>query len=149
MFQNCTFACEGERAWLQCKQYELIQIKRVMWGRDNKEFCSKAPVGLTVDKNCETDVENALEKVNSQCRNEQGCEVIASNTFFDEPSCKNVYKYLKICYECIPDKVNSVDPLLEGKRKKRGTKLEDILRKKREEKLMDEIWNKPYHSQLL
>lgn len=120
-----------------------------MWGRENKEFCNESPVGLTADKLCETDEENAYKKVNSQCRNQQGCEVIASNTFFDEPSCKTVYKYLKICYECIPDSVNAVDSLLEGKRKKRGAKLESILRRKREEKVMDELWDKPYHAQLL
>ena len=105
-----------------------------------------------MDKNCETNEENALKKVNLQCRHQQGCEVVASNTFFDEPSCKNVYKYLKICHECVPDQANAVDVLLEGKRKKRGTKLEDILRKRREEqenKIMDKLWDKPYHGKTL
>lgn len=149
---NCSYVCEGEKAWLQCKQYETLQIKRVLWGRENKEFCPKAPIGLTVDTNCETSEENAIKKVNLQCRNQQGCEVVASNTFFDEPSCKNVYKYLKICHECVPDQANAVDVLLEGKRKKRGTTLDEILRKKREERenrIMDKLWDKAYHGTTL
>ena len=121
----------------------------MFWGREDKQICPKAPVGLTVDKNCETDPENAANKVNEQCRNLQACELVASNVFFDEPSCKNTFKYLKICYECVPDEVNAVDVLLEpGKRRKRGTRLEDILKKKRahaEAKMIAELWAKPYH----
>lgn len=36
------------------------------------------------------------------------------NIFFDDNFCGNVYKYLKIWYECILDEVNVVDVLKDG-----------------------------------
>lgn len=36
------------------------------------------------------------------------------NIFFDDDICGNVYKYLKIWYECILDEVNVVDVLKDG-----------------------------------
>ena len=47
--------------------------------------------------------ENTLQKINGDCKNEQACEVVASNIFFDDNSCGNVYKYLKVWYECVPE----------------------------------------------
>ena len=92
---------------MQCKQYELLKINKVFWGREDSVTCANVPVGLTIDRECETNNENAEIKVNGQCKNEQACEVVASNIFFDDNSCGNVYKYLKIWYECIPDELQS------------------------------------------
>jgi hypothetical protein len=75
-----------------------------------------------VNKQCESNIENAFNKVAAQCRNQQGCEIVASNIFFDDDTCGEVYKYLKICYECMPDEANAVDVLLERKKKKRKKK---------------------------
>lgn len=51
-----------------------------------------------------------------------GCEIVASNIFFDDNTCGNIYKYLKVCYECMPDEANAVDVLLEKKRRKKKKK---------------------------
>ena len=151
--QNCSYICEGEKTWLQCKQYETIKVNRAFWGREENEFCPEAPVGLVTDKLCETDPENTFRKVQSQCRHNQACEIVASNTFFDDPTCKNTFKYLKLCYECIPDEVHATDVLLDqGKRRKRGARLRDVLRKRREKskvKLMDELWEHPYRGRVI
>ena len=48
-----------------------------------------------------------------------GCEIVASNIFFDDNTCGTTYKYLKVCYECMPDEVNAVDVLLEKKKRKK------------------------------
>ncbi|KAL9975634.1 hypothetical protein ACROYT_G012817 [Oculina patagonica] len=150
---NCSYICEGEKTWLQCKQYETIKVNRAFWGREENEFCPKAPVGLDAGKVCETDPDNTFKKVESQCRHNQACEIVASNTFFDDPTCKNTFKYLKLCYECIPDEVHTTDVLLDaGKRRKRGTRLEDVLRKRREksrEKLLNDLWKHPYHAKVV
>lgn len=124
---NFTVICEGEKGWLQCKQYELIKITKAFWGRDDHASCPKIPAGLTSDRLCETNADNTLQKVNAQCKNEQACEVVASNIFFDDNSCGNVYKYLKVWYECIPDEANAVDVLKDGgkrrrRKRKRATK---------------------------
>ena len=63
-------------------------------------------------------------------------------------------KYLKLCYECIPDEVHTTDVLLDlEKRRKRGTRLEDVLRKRREkserEKLLKDLWKHPYHARVV
>jgi len=150
---NCSYICEGEKTWLQCKQYETIKVNRAFWGREENAFCPEAPVGLDADKVCETDPDNTFKKVESQCRHNQACEIVASNTFFDDPTCKNTFKYLKLCYECIPDEVHATDVLLDmGKRRKRGTRLEDILRKRREksrDKLLNDLWKHPYHGNVV
>ena len=151
--QNCSYICEGEKTWIQCKQYETVKINRAFWGREENEFCPEAPVGLVTDKLCETDPENTFRKVQSQCRHNQACEIVASNTFFDDPTCKNTFKYLKLCYECIPDEVHATDVLLDqGKRRKRGARLEDLLRKRREkarETVMDELWEHPFRGRVV
>lgn len=117
--QNFTVICEGEKGWLQCKQYELIKITRGFWGRDDHVTCPKVPAGLTTDRLCEAIADNTMQKINGQCKNEQACEVVASNIFFDDNTCGNVYKYLKVWYECIPDEANAVDVLKEGGKKRR------------------------------
>lgn len=117
---NFTVICEGEKGWVQCKQYELIKITKSFWGRDDHVTCPKVPTGLTIDNLCETNEENTKEKVDGQCKDQQACEVVASNIFFDDKSCGNTYKYLKIWYECVPDEANVVDALRDGgKRRKR------------------------------
>lgn len=115
--------CEGEKNWLECKTYELLKINKVFWGREDHVTCPNAPAGLTTEHECETDAANSRSKVLGQCKDVQACELVASNIFFDDNSCGNVYKYLKVAFECIPDQANSVDVLREGgKRKKRKKK---------------------------
>ena len=74
----------------------------------------QVPAGLTTDRLCETNADNTIQKVSGQCQNEQACEVVASNIFFDDNTCGNVYEYLKIWYECVPDEAHAVDVLREG-----------------------------------
>lgn len=95
--------CEGEKGLLQCSQNERIQFQSAFWGRDDHSTCPKVPSGLTSDRLCETNASNTLLKVEGQCENEQACEVVASNIFFDDNTCGNVYKYLKVTYTCITD----------------------------------------------
>lgn len=156
-FPNCSYVCEGEKAWLQCKQYEIIKILRIFWGREDDQICRNTPKGLSINKNCESNTENAFNKVSAQCRNQQGCEIVASNIFFDDDTCGEVYKYLKICYECMPDEANAVDVLLDKrkkkkkkkKRKKRGGK-DDFKRRKRslweEMPIPNSVWQHPVHA---
>ena len=103
--------CEGEKGWLQCQQYQLIKIDSAFWGRSDHSTCPKVPAGLVVDRLCEANAENTRAKINGQCKNEQACELVASNIFFDDNSCGNVYKYLEVSYQCIADEANAVDVL--------------------------------------
>jgi len=120
-----TVACEGQKLWIQCQQYELIKVKEAYWGREDHVTCSDTPAGLSREV-CDANSDNAFQKVDAQCKGQQNCEVVASNIFFDDNSCGNVYKYLKVKYECEADQQNSMDVLKEGgrrrKKKKRDTK---------------------------
>ena len=53
---NFNMICEGEKGWLECKQYEIIRITDVFWGREPHDYetCSKPLPGLTIDRSCET-----------------------------------------------------------------------------------------------
>jgi len=49
------------------------------------------------------------------------CELVASRIFFDDDSCPETYKYMKVCYECAYDETNAVD-ILKMKRRRRKRK---------------------------
>jgi len=115
---NYTVTCEGQKEMIECKQYEHIKIKDVYWGRDDETTCPNPPTGLVRDRLCDANRDNAKLKIDGQCKNEQACEVVASNIFFDDNSCGNVYKYLKIWFECIPDSSPSPEDTLRRKRKR-------------------------------
>ena len=53
-------------------------------------------------KVCEQDKDNTIRKVREACDNENVCEVVASNIYFDQTDCPNVYKFLKMKWECAP-----------------------------------------------
>ena len=81
--QNCSYACEGEKAWLQCQPYEAIRILRVFWGREDDQLanhaqiCGDPPLGLKTSVPCESIGENGFKKVKNQCQNREGiCSVL-------------------------------------------------------------------------
>ena len=118
--ESAQVTCEGEKTFIECKPYEVITVKSVMWGRDDYTTCPNVPAGLTSQMLCETNQDAVKKKVEESCKNQQACEISASNIFFDDNTCGNVYKYLRIGHECQPDTANAVDVLLEGgKRRKR------------------------------
>jgi hypothetical protein len=115
--------CEGNKGWFKCKTYEMIKLRKVVWGREDDETCSSdVPVGLNMDmcKGNDFKVQSDFEKVHSNCKNLQACEVPASNIFFDDNTCPSTYKYLQVSYDCIPDESNAVDVTKEAGRKKRS-----------------------------
>lgn len=77
-FQNCSYACEGEKAWLQCQPYEAIRILRVFWGREDDQLanrgqiCGEPPAGLKTNVPCESIGDNGFKKVKNQCQNREG-----------------------------------------------------------------------------
>lgn len=90
--------CEGEKGWIECKQYEVINIIKTFWGRDDYTTCEKAPAGLTTERLCEPNSKKTMQKINDQCRNNRVCEIVATNMFMDDDSCGKIYKYLKLWY---------------------------------------------------
>merc|ERR1712018_122042 len=79
-----TEICEGEKGWLQCPAGSILKIMGVFWGRDDHITCGKVPSGLTLEKLCEANMDNTWNKVRDSCKDEQACEIVASNIFFDD-----------------------------------------------------------------
>jgi len=97
--------CEGQKEWIQCDgPYELIKIKEAFWGRDDTTTCVKSDVarGLKTDKKCVQDGDIVLRKVREACDNENVCEAVASNIYFDQTDCGDVYKFLRLKWQCAP-----------------------------------------------
>lgn len=82
--------------------YQLIKVRNAFWGRDNEVSCSRAAVehGLKADKMCAQDESNTMVKVQNSCDGENACELIASPVYFDRTDCPDVYKYLRVNWEC-------------------------------------------------
>lgn len=98
-----SITCQGQKEWIQCDgPYELIRIRNAFWGRDNDYTCTKSGVthGLRSDKNCAQDESNTMTKIREACDNENVCEVVASPIYFDKTDCPDIYKYLKLEWEC-------------------------------------------------
>ncbi|XP_028392101.1 adhesion G protein-coupled receptor L2-like [Dendronephthya gigantea] len=97
-----TITCEGEKEWLECDKYKLINIKSAFWGREDSDTCTNNAVsrGLKTDAMCPQDESNTMTKVRNQCQDENACEISASTIFFDKTDCPSTYKYLKLDYEC-------------------------------------------------
>lgn len=99
-----TITCEGEKEWIECPQYKVIKINSAFWGRDDTGTCTTNGVqhGLSTSDMCPQDESNSMTKVEGQCKDEQACELAATSTFFDKTDCGQVYKYLRVSYECLP-----------------------------------------------
>lgn len=106
LFQGAqeTITCEGEKEWIECPQYRVIKINSAFWGRDDAATCNTNGVqhGLSTAEMCPQDESNTMTKVEGQCKDEQACELAATSTFFDKTDCGQVYKYLRVNYECLP-----------------------------------------------
>jgi len=103
--KKTTVTCEGQKEWLQCDgPYELIKVKNAFWGRDNSHTCTRSSSlhGLKTDSNCAQDEANTMNKVREACDNENVCEVVASPVYFDKTDCPDIYKFLRMEYECAP-----------------------------------------------
>nr|WMB80959.1 nematogalectin C [Myxobolus bejeranoi] len=123
VFPNCSFICENEKLWIQCRDYEIIHIIRTYWGRNDLELCQNPPKNLFSDKKCEGDQDMVYLKSIDQCQNKKACELVASNLFFDDNSCPDTYKFLKVCYECIPEEPLTISDIHNRmKRSKRHVK---------------------------
>ena len=92
--------CEEDTAWLKCNEYKHISIVSAFWGRRNPSLCSEHTGGLTASKFCPTEP-HFLAKVKDACEATTQCEVKCTKFFFNDQSCRDVYKYLEVHYKCV------------------------------------------------
>ncbi|KAF0992597.1 hypothetical protein HZS_521, partial [Henneguya salminicola] len=84
IFPNCTYVCQNEKLWIQCREYEVVHIIRSFWGRDSFNICPIAPANMTSSKLCEGSQDMVYLKSAEQCGGKRACELVASNMFFDD-----------------------------------------------------------------
>jgi len=97
-----TVTCQGQKDWLQCPMYHLIKINSAFWGRDDENSCSRSGVehGLKTNQMCAQDESNTMVKLQNACDGESACELVASPVYFDRTDCPDVYKFLRVNWEC-------------------------------------------------
>lgn len=103
LFQRTTtVTCQGQKDWLQCPTYQLIKIKDAFWGRDDDKTCSRTHTerALQSNKMCAQDESNTMTKLQNACDGESACELVASPVYFDRTDCPDVYKFLRVNWEC-------------------------------------------------
>ncbi|XP_002160043.1 uncharacterized protein LOC100210142 [Hydra vulgaris] len=100
--RTISITCQGEKEWLQCPQYHLIKINSAFWGRDDSTTCSRSGIALkrNTNKMCAQDESNTMIKVQNACDGENACELVASEIYFDRTDCPDIYKYLRLNWEC-------------------------------------------------
>lgn len=100
--RKTTITCQGQKDWLQCPTYQLIKIKDAFWGRDDEKTCSRSHTerSLQTTKMCAQDESNTMAKLQNACDGESACELVASPVYFDRTDCPEVYKYLRVNWEC-------------------------------------------------
>lgn len=100
--KTTTITCQGQKEWLQCPMYRLIKINSAFWGRDDTKTCERSGVehGLKTDKICAQDESNTMTKVQNACDGESACELVASPVYFDRTDCPDIYKFMRVNWEC-------------------------------------------------
>lgn len=100
--KQTTTTCQGQKDWLQCPTYQLIKIKDAFWGRDDDKTCTRSHTerSLQSSKMCAQDESNTMAKLQNACDGESACELVASPVYFDRTDCPDVYKFLRVNWEC-------------------------------------------------
>jgi hypothetical protein len=95
--------CEGERLWMGCKQEEKINITNAFWGRDDFITCSEgAPSNRSIRQYSLDNNDHVFMKVRDICNWRPTCEFYATRSFLDDVTDTQVYKYLRVVFECVP-----------------------------------------------
>jgi len=115
--RTTTITCQGQKDWLQCPMYRLIKINSAFWGRDDTKTCVKSGIehGLKTSQICAQDESNTMIKVQNACDGESACELVASPVYFDRTDCPDIYKFMRVNWECAHSESRIKDTIQEEK----------------------------------
>lgn len=115
--RTTTITCQGQKDWLQCPMYRLIKINSAFWGRDDTKTCVRSGVehGLKTNQICAQDESNTMIKVQNACDGESACELVASPVYFDRTDCPDIYKFMRVNWECAHSESRIKDTIQEEK----------------------------------
>ena len=83
--------------------YHLVKINNAFWGRDDTKTCSRSGIehGLKTNRICAQDEGNTMTKIQNACEGESACELVASPVYFDRTDCPDIYKFMRVNWECV------------------------------------------------
>uniref|UniRef100_A0A3Q2ZDN6 Si:ch73-335m24.2 n=1 Tax=Kryptolebias marmoratus TaxID=37003 RepID=A0A3Q2ZDN6_KRYMA len=96
-------ACEGEMLIIKCPSRTSVSVLSAFYGRrvPYKYLCPSANANATTeDTECTSSV--ALEKVLSECQDQQSCHIPVLTPVFGPDPCPLTTKYLLVSYKCRP-----------------------------------------------
>ncbi|XP_017263699.2 protein eva-1 homolog C isoform X2 [Kryptolebias marmoratus] len=97
-------ACEGEMLIIKCPSRTSVSVLSAFYGRrvPYKYLCPSANANATTeDTECTSSV--ALEKVLSECQDQQSCHIPVLTPVFGPDPCPLTTKYLLVSYKCRPE----------------------------------------------
>uniref|UniRef100_H2L6H7 Si:ch73-335m24.2 n=1 Tax=Oryzias latipes TaxID=8090 RepID=H2L6H7_ORYLA len=97
-------ACEGEMFSIECPSRTSVAILSAFYGRrvPYKHLCPAANANITEDDDTECISSVAMEKVLSECQDQQSCHLQVLSPVFGLDPCPLTTKYLLVYYKCRP-----------------------------------------------
>ncbi|XP_011478229.3 protein eva-1 homolog C isoform X1 [Oryzias latipes] len=98
-------ACEGEMFSIECPSRTSVAILSAFYGRrvPYKHLCPAANANITEDDDTECISSVAMEKVLSECQDQQSCHLQVLSPVFGLDPCPLTTKYLLVYYKCRPE----------------------------------------------
>ncbi|KAM9742011.1 protein eva-1 homolog C isoform 1-T1 [Menidia menidia] len=98
-------ACEGDLLIIECPSRTSVAVLSAFYGRHvpNKHLCSSEGSNQTVEEDTECMSAVAVEKVVSECQDQQSCHIPVLSPVFGQDPCPLTSKYLLVSYKCRPE----------------------------------------------
>ncbi|KAF6732406.1 eva-1-like protein C [Oryzias melastigma] len=98
-------ACEGDVLGIECPSRTSVAVLSAFYGRrvPYKHLCPAASANTTEDEDTECTSSVAMEKVLSECQDQQSCHLQVLSPVFGPDPCPLISKYLLVYYKCRPE----------------------------------------------
>uniref|UniRef100_A0A1A8MJN5 SUEL-type lectin domain-containing protein n=1 Tax=Nothobranchius pienaari TaxID=704102 RepID=A0A1A8MJN5_9TELE len=98
-------ACEGDILIIKCPLRTSVAVLSAFYGRrvPDKYLCPPVNTNMTGERDTECTSPVAIEKVLSECQDQQSCHIPVLAPVFGPDSCPLTSKYLLVYYKCRPE----------------------------------------------
>uniref|UniRef100_A0A1A7Z1C4 SUEL-type lectin domain-containing protein n=3 Tax=Iconisemion striatum TaxID=60296 RepID=A0A1A7Z1C4_9TELE len=98
-------ACEGDILIIKCPLRTSVAVLSAFYGRrvPDKYLCPSANTNMTGEGDTECTSSVAIEKVLSECQDQQSCHIPVLAPVFGPDPCPLTSKYLLVSYKCRPE----------------------------------------------
>ncbi|XP_026213998.1 protein eva-1 homolog C isoform X2 [Anabas testudineus] len=98
-------ACEGDMLIIECPSRTSVSILSAFYGRHvpSQHLCPSLKTNTTVEEDTECTSPIVVEKVLSECQDQQSCHIPVFSPVFGQDPCPLTSKYLLVSYKCRPE----------------------------------------------